>query len=95
MDTYQHRAWAWLKAELRRRLGDEEAARLWAEHARLARIDRAEASVARQRSRLSYHTTAINAGFDTDYHQQRRADAQARLTRAEAKAARVREEAGE
>lgn len=36
---YQHQAWAWLKAELVRRLGAETVAEIWAEYTRLARID--------------------------------------------------------
>jgi hypothetical protein len=44
---YQHQAWAWLRAELTRRLGAAAMAEVWAEYTRLGRIDHLHA--ARQR----------------------------------------------
>lgn len=40
MRHHQHLAWAWLKAELIRQLGQDAADQLWAEYARRALLDK-------------------------------------------------------
>jgi hypothetical protein len=37
---HRHEAWAWLKAEIARRLGQDAADQLWAEYARRAHDDK-------------------------------------------------------
>jgi hypothetical protein len=44
---YKPRAWAWLKAELAQRLGEEAMRELWAQHRRLARIDELQSKAQR------------------------------------------------
>jgi len=61
-------AWHWLKDELRRRLGDEAAASLWAEYRARARLD-LEAAAARDHQRRARQGSArakqwlINRGY--------------------------------
>jgi hypothetical protein len=57
---YQHQAWAWLKAELVRRLGESEMEAIWAEYTRLGRIDHLHAE--RQRCVRRIAMAELGAG---------------------------------
>lgn len=86
-ERYTHKAWAYLKAEIVRVFGEEGAAALWAEHNRLARIDRLESNVVRWRNAVRYYAKAIDAGDRSVYHTAKLEGAREYLRRAEAKLA--------
>lgn len=95
---YRNRAWAWLKGELVRRLGADVVRELWAEYARLTRLDRVEGDVVRARNVVAHHERSAawyrREGDEESAarHEERRQAALARLERAQAKATRIREE---
>lgn len=94
-ERYEHRAWAWFKAEIVAALGEERAAALWAEYARLAKIDRYQADVTRARNLVRYYERALashreaNNAHQAERAEERLATARARLDRAAARVAKV------
>lgn len=85
MTYYEHHAWRWLKSELATRLGEDAMAEVWAEHARLVKIDRVNADLVSAQRVLHFLETQRAVGGSTTYHRNRMIAAHKNLARAQAK----------